>query len=109
MNGMEILTAKEYNLPIIFIIINNAMLGFVEHGHQFLFGRAVEGFKQQRINLTKMMEAWGIKAIQIADINDMENIPKLLKASEGPVVIEVITDGSEPAPNGDRLKSLQKQ
>lgn len=109
MNGMEILTAKEYNLPIIFIIINNAMLGFVEHGHQFLFGRAVEGFKQQRINLSKMMEAWGIKAIQITGIKDMESIPELLKAPEGPVVIEVITDGSEPAPNGDRLKSLQKQ
>jgi len=109
MNGMEVLTAAEYQLPIVYFIINNAMLGFVEHGHQFLFGRAVEGFKQQRINLSKTMEAWGIKAIQITDIKDMDHIPELVKAPVGPVVIEVITDGSEPAPNGDRLKSLQKQ
>ncbi len=108
MNGMEILTAKEYNLPIIFIIINNAMLGFVEHGHQFLFGRVVQGFKQQRIDLSKMMGTWGVNSVQIRSIKDMENIYELVKNPDGPVVIELITDGSEPAPNGDRLKSLQK-
>ncbi|MGB8455074.1 MAG: thiamine pyrophosphate-binding protein [Anaerocolumna sp.] len=108
MNGMEILTAKEYNLPIIFIIINNAMLGFVEHGHQFLFGRAVPGFKQQRINISEMMSTWGINSIQIRSMNDMGNIYDLVKNPDGPVVIELITDGNEPAPNGDRLKSLQK-
>ena len=27
MHGMEILTAKEYNLPILFVVMNNARLG----------------------------------------------------------------------------------
>lgn len=108
MNGMEILAAKEYKLPIIFFIVNNAMLGFVEHGHQFLFGRVVNGFKQERLDISKMMETWGIASTQIKSIQDMEHIKEIIKNPEGPVVIELITDGSEPAPNGDRLKSLQK-
>ena len=33
MHGMEILTAKEYNLPILFVVMNNARLGMVYHGH----------------------------------------------------------------------------
>ena len=109
MNGNEILTAKEYNLPIIYFIINNAMLGFVEHGHQFLFNRVVKGFKQERISITNVVKACGINAMQIADIKDMEQIPEFIKSSEGPIVIELITDGSEISPNGDRLKSLQKK
>ncbi len=107
MNGMEILTAKEYNLPIVFIIINNAMLGFVEHGHQFLFGRVVEGFKQQRINISEMMKTWGVRSMQIKSIEEMDRIQDFVKNADGPLVIELITDGREPAPNGDRLKALQ--
>lgn len=109
MNGTEILTAKEFQLPVIYFIINNAMLGFVEHGHQYLFGRVVQGFKQQRINISEMMKAAGVKSLQIKNINDMKKIKESLNEMNGPVVIEVITDGSEVAPNGDRLKALQKQ
>jgi len=108
MNGMEIFTAKQYNLPIIYFIINNAMLGFVEHGHQYLFGRVVEGFKQQRTNISKMMKAVGIKSMQISSLDEMKNIDAFIKDIDGPVVIELITDGSEVSPNGDRLKALQR-
>lgn len=108
MNGNEILTAKEYGLPIIYFIINNAMLGFVEHGHEFLFHRVVEGFKQERINIADMMKSCGIQSMQLTSIDDMEKIKEFIANPNGPMVIELITDGSEKAPNGDRLKSLQK-
>lgn len=109
MNGTEILTAKEFNLPIIYFIINNAMLGFVEHGHQYLFGRVVEGFKQERIHISDMMNAAGVPSMQIASLEEIEGIKDFIQSRKGPVVIEIITDGSEAAPNGDRLKALQKQ
>lgn len=109
MNGNEILTAKEYKLPIIYFIINNSMLGFVEHGHNFLFERVVDGFKQERINISEVMKAYGVNSMQVVDIKDMDKISDFIKNSNGPLVIEIITDGSEPAPNGDRLKSLQNR
>lgn len=109
MNGMEIFTAKEYNLPIVYFIINNAMLGFVEHGHQFLFERVVKGFKQERISISNMLAAAGIKTMEISNVSQMDNLTEFLKDLNGPAVVELITDGSEPAPNGDRLKALQKQ
>lgn len=109
MNGNEILTAKEYNLPIIYIVINNSMLGFVEHGHEILFGRVLKEFKQERINISEVVKACGIKSIQINDITELDQINSFIKNSNGPKVIEIITDGSEPSPNGDRLKSLQNK
>jgi acetolactate synthase-1/2/3 large subunit len=107
MNGMEILTAKEYKMPIIFIVINNAMLGYVEHGHKFLYGRTVEGFKQQRISISSMMNAIGIKSIEISTMEQLENIGDFVENLDGPCVIELVTDGSEPAPVADRFKALE--
>lgn len=108
MNGMEILTAKEYGFPIVYFIINNAMLGFVEHGHRFLFERAVKGFSQERISIAKMLGACGIKTMEIRENAQIQDLTEFLKDLRGPAVVEIITDGSEPAPNGDRLKALQK-
>ncbi len=108
MNGMEVLTANEYGLPIVYFIINNAMLGFVEHGHQFLFERVVKGFKQERISIANMLGACGIKTMELRENSQIKELPEFLSGLKGPAVIEIITDGSEGAPNGDRLKALQK-
>ena len=109
MNGMEVLTAAEYELPIIYFIINNAMLGFVEHGHEFLFQRIVEDFHQKRIHIADMMAACSLRTMVINDNSQIAQLPEFLKDRNGPVIIEIMTDGSEPSPNGDRLKSLQNQ
>lgn len=108
MNGMEILTAQEFHYPIVYFIVNNAMLGFVDHGHQFLFNRVVTEFKQKRISIANMLAPCGIRTMEINDINQMSGITELLKDLDGPAVIELITDGSEASPNGDRLKALSK-
>lgn len=108
MNGMEILTAKEYEMPIIFFVINNAMLGYVEHGHRYLYGRTVEGFKQQRISISDMMNSIGIKSLQISSMEQLENIGEFIEKLQGPCVIELVTDGSEPAPVADRFKALEE-
>lgn len=108
MNGMEILTAKEYKMPIIFFVINNAMLGYVEHGHKYLYGRTVEGFKQERISISTMMDSIGIKSLEISNMDELENIGAFIENLEGPCVIELVTDGSEPAPVADRFKALEE-
>jgi|GEM_PF-492608 len=107
MNGSEILTAKEYNIPIIYIIVNNAMLAYVEHGHNFLYGRVLEGFKSNRISISDMMNSIGIKAVTIEKIEQMDKIKNLISDIDGPCVIELVTDGSEKAPIMDRLKALK--
>lgn len=109
MNGLEILTAKEYSMPIIYIIINNAMYAYVEHGHQFLYNRVLEGFKQERVSIAEMMQAAGVKAMQINTLEDMDLMQEFMRDLKGPCVIEVNTDGSEPAPILDRMKALKKR
>ncbi|OXM13557.1 thiamine pyrophosphate-binding protein [Paenibacillus herberti] len=109
MNGMDILTAKEYRLPVIYIIINNAMLSYVERGQQFLFKRTLPDYKQERISIAAMMEAAGVRSMTIENMDELFRIQDFTCNLDGPCVIEVVTDGSEPAPILDRLKALISQ
>ncbi len=108
MNGMEILTAKEYNLPIIYFIINNSMLGYVEHGHQYLYGRSLECFKQVRLSITEMAKGMGIRAMQICSNEEISKITEFVSHTDGPCLIELVIDGTEPPPIVGRLKALKQ-
>lgn len=107
MNGMEILTAKHYKMPIIYFVINNAMLAYVEHGHRYLYGRTLrDGFVQERISISEMGRAIGIKSMEIRNIEDMKNIEGFISNIDGPCIIELITDGTEKVATADRFKAL---
>lgn len=107
MNGMEILTAKHYKMPIIYFVINNAMLAYVEHGHRYLYGRTLrDSFVQERISIAEMGRAIGIKAMEIRNIEDMKNIEGFISNLHGPCIIELITDGTEKVSTADRFKAL---
>ncbi|GIP13444.1 acetolactate synthase [Paenibacillus macerans] len=108
MNGSEVLTAKEYKLPITYIIINNAMLSYVERGQKFLYNRTMPDYKQERISIADMMRTAGIRTMSVDRLEDMDEIPEFVREMTGPCLIEVNTDGSEPAPILDRLKALKK-
>lgn len=107
MNGAEILVAKEYDYPIIYFIINNAMLGLVQNGLQYLYGRCIKGATQERVSITSIMNVVGIRSMAIEKLEDVEKIPEFIKDLKGPCVIEVITDGSEVSPTLERLAALK--
>ncbi|GGL65740.1 thiamine pyrophosphate-binding protein [Sporolactobacillus putidus] len=107
MHGMEILTAKEYNLPILFIVMNNARLGMVYHGHALQYKRVHERFEQQPVSIAKMAEAMDIPSYQIRSMGDIEEkeIQNLLDR-KGPAVLEVSLVDNNIPPMGDRVKFL---
>lgn len=107
MNGFEVITAKEYNLPIIYFIINNAKYGYVDRGHQVLFGRSIDKFSHDRIDISTLCNNLGIESIQISDIDDLNKLKDKVTMRQKPLVVEVTVDGSEPVPI-DRFKTLSK-
>ncbi len=107
MHGMEILTAKEYNLPILFIVMNNARLGMVYHGHALQFKRTHPSFEQHPINISAMASAMDIPSFQVTELQDLnQDMLHNLMNLKGPAVLEVaLTDNNTP-PMGDRVKFL---
>jgi Thiamine pyrophosphate-requiring enzymes [acetolactate synthase, pyruvate dehydrogenase (cytochrome), glyoxylate carboligase, phosphonopyruvate decarboxylase] len=108
MNGTEILTAKEYNMPIIYFIINNSMFGLIKNGMKAIFGRDFKGkivFKENSI--ASIAEAMGVEAVQITDLSQVDDLKDLISNRTAPLVIEVITDGTEIFIDTDRIKKAK--
>ncbi|WP_379971318.1 thiamine pyrophosphate-binding protein [Ectobacillus sp. sgz5001026] len=107
MHGMELLTAKEYNLPILFIVMNNARLGMVYHGHALQYKRVHERFEQQPVSIAAMAAAMGVPSYQITAMEDIQEteIQYLLK-QQGPALLEISLVDNNVPPMGDRVKFL---
>jgi len=107
MHGMEILTAKEYNLPILFVIMNNARLGMVYHGHELQYKRSHATFAQKEISIAAMAEAMGIPSYRVQEMSDLnkEALSGLLNAG-GPALLEIALVDNNTPPMGDRVKFL---
>ncbi|HWO55468.1 MAG TPA: thiamine pyrophosphate-binding protein [Paenibacillus cookii] len=107
MHGMEILTAKEYNLPILFVIMNNARLGMVYHGHELQYKRSHATFAQKEISIAAMAEAMGIPSYRVQEMGDLnkEALSGLLNAG-GPALLEIALVDNNTPPMGDRVKFL---
>ncbi len=109
MNGMELLTAKEYNLPIIYFIINNAKFNYVDKGQTFVFGRTIPNINFNRVNIAKVSESMGIKSYKISTLEELINISSELYNCNEPIVVELITYGTEESGDCDRFKAVAKQ
>ncbi|KHF37518.1 Acetolactate synthase isozyme 1 large subunit [Paenibacillus sp. P1XP2] len=107
MHGMEILTAKEYNLPILFVIMNNARLGMVYHGHELQYKRSHATFAQKEVSIAAMAEAMGIPSYRVQEMSDLnkEALSGLLNAG-GPALLEIALVDNNTPPMGDRVKFL---
>lgn len=107
MHGMELLTAKEYNLPILFVILNNARLGMVYHGHALQFKRVHQSFEQQPINISELASTFGIPSYRVSDLADInQDVLGDLMNSNGPAVLEIALVDNNTPPMGDRVKFL---
>lgn len=108
MHGMEVLTAKEYQLPILFVVINNARLGMVYHGHMLQYKRCLDDFSQERVSIAGIAGSLGLRSVEITSLDQLqsEHVQEWLSHGE-PVVVEVIVDGNEIPPMGERVKFLQ--
>lgn len=107
MHGMEILTAKEYNLPILFVVMNNARLGMVYHGHKLQYKRTHPNFEQEPINISAMATAMNIPSFRMDKMEDLnQDVMNKLTNLNGPAILEVVLVDNNVPPMGDRVKFL---
>jgi acetolactate synthase-1/2/3 large subunit len=108
MHGMEILTAKHYGIPLVLVVINNARLGMVYHGHMLQYKRCHDDFSQQRVHIADVARHLGIRSVQVQSLAELQpDDVQLWLSFPGPVVVEVVVDGNEIPPMGERVKFLE--
>lgn len=106
MSGQEMTVAREHNLNVLFVILNDSHLGMIKHGQQ-LGGAENIGNELPTVDFAAMAKAMGLEAHRISKITDLDTIgiDEIFK-KKGPCVLDVIIDANEVPPMGSRMKVL---
>lgn len=106
MNGQEITTALEEELPVIFVILNDSSLGMVRHG-QALRGAREVGNELPPVDFKMFAEAMGVEAYTIRTLAELETLDmEALGHKRGPTLLDVHIDPEKVPPMGSRIESL---
>ncbi|MEJ7728084.1 MAG: thiamine pyrophosphate-binding protein [Polyangiaceae bacterium] len=108
MNGMELLTAAEYQIPVIWIIENNQMHGITWHGSHLVGSkRPMDAVVYRRpLDITSIARAMGLLAWTVERPGQLTEAMASAMRAGVPCVIEVRVDGRIPPPIGERARSI---
>jgi acetolactate synthase I/II/III large subunit len=108
MNGMDLITAAEHDVPVIWIVENNNMHGITWHCSALLSaGKAMRAAVYRRpLEVAALARAMGLHARVVERPGQMQDAVREAMRLGGPAVIEVRVDGSVVPPLGERAKSL---
>jgi len=108
MNGMELLTAVEYDVPVIWIVENNNMHGITWHGSKLVGDRRpLESVRyRQPLAPAAIARAMGMQSWIVEAPGQLQEVFTTASRRNEPGLIEVRIDGTLPPPLGDRAKTI---
>jgi acetolactate synthase I/II/III large subunit len=109
MNGMELLTASEYGIPVLWIVENNNMHGITYHGSASVAkdGKPLTSIRYERpIEIASIARSMGMRAWVVDSPGKIQRAVREWLPSRAPGLIEVRVDGSLAPPLGGRASSL---
>jgi acetolactate synthase-1/2/3 large subunit len=101
MYGNEVTTAQQYNIPVIWIILNDSKYNLPAVSLQKMFNRSI-GIELNVINFSKLAEVFNIKGYRVEKPNELPQVLAEAITLKKPVVIDVIIDPNEMPPLGQR-------
>lgn len=108
MNGMDLLTAVECGVPVVWIVENNNMHGITWHGSKLVGQRRpLDAVVYRRpLEVAAIARAMGLHAWIVDAPERLQQAVRDALALGGPALIEVRVDGRVAPPLGDRAKTI---
>ncbi|MCI5210184.1 MAG: thiamine pyrophosphate-binding protein, partial [Candidatus Electrothrix sp. ATG2] len=109
MNGFEVATAVNYNIPVVWVVLNNAMLGMIYHGRRLVKEAVPEVMKTRfkRVDYAQIAEGLGARGIHVDATHPLSAamVEEILTAQE-PTVLDVWIDDQAVPPIHSRIKTM---
>lgn len=103
----ELSTAAEFNIGVKVIILNNEEQGMVTQWQSLFYEDRFAHTHQRNADFVKLGDAMGVQAQRVSKPEELEDSLKWLINSEGPALLEVVTDQKIPVlpmvPGGNGL------
>jgi acetolactate synthase I/II/III large subunit len=108
MNGMELHTAVEAELPVVWVVLNNQGHGMVHHGETALYGGKVStSLFRVPIDVAAVARGLGAQTLTVKKPEELARALKAALSSSGPFVLDVHVDMAERPPMGRRVEGLR--
>ena len=111
MNGYEVATAVNHDIPVIWVVFNNAMLGMVYHGRRLFKTPIPDGIPSRfkRVDHAMVAEGLGARGIHIDKSNPItpELAQEIIRAGR-PTVLDVWIDDEIVPPIHSRISTVDK-
>ena len=101
MYGNEVTTAEHYNIPVIWVILNDSRYNLPAISMKKQYNRTI-GVDFKKIDFSKLADVFGIKGYRVEKPGDLKKALKEAIALNGPVVIDAVIDPEEIPPVGKR-------
>ncbi|MCA9705509.1 MAG: thiamine pyrophosphate-binding protein [Myxococcales bacterium] len=108
MSGMELLTAAEYDVPVIWLVENNQMHGITWHGSQQVgSGKPTDAIRYRRhLDIAGIARAMGVQAWVVERPGELRRCFMEALERRRPGLIEILVDGAIQPPLGERAKTI---
>ncbi|EAW38198.1 scytonemin biosynthesis protein ScyA [Lyngbya sp. PCC 8106] len=100
----EVSTAVKYQIPAVWIVLNDARYNMCYQGMAML-GLKADALMPQT-DFTMIAQGMGAQSIQVLEESQLESALQKAMAANGPIVVDVKIDPSRHAPSKGRTKSL---
>jgi acetolactate synthase-1/2/3 large subunit len=107
MAGMEIATAVQYNLPVVWVVLNDARLNMVYQGTQGAYGEAVVNTTLSPIDCAKVAEGLGAVGFRVDDPAELDGAIAQALACGRPAVIDVAIDPDLQPSMAGRIEAIR--
>jgi acetolactate synthase-1/2/3 large subunit len=111
MNGFEVATAVNYDIPVVWVVFNNSMLGMGYHGRRLFKNTIPDGLTPhfKDIDFAKVAEGLGARGIRVEKSGEItpEFMEDVLQAGR-PTVIDVLIDREAVPPIHARIKTVEE-
>ena len=106
MSGGEVTVAKQENLNVVFLILNDTEYGMVKHGQRMGTGEPV-GYQLTPVDFVSWGKSMGIPGYHVRSPKDLKILDiESIIATPGPTILDVYIDPEEIPPMQNRLKAL---
>lgn len=108
MHGLEVATAVNYGIPVIWVVLNDSRMNMIYQGEQLQNKKGLENYCFKPVNIAKVAEGMGALGIRVEKPNEI--IPAIHEAlsANRPTVLDVLIDPDEISPIKERILAIQK-
>ncbi|MEM9553943.1 MAG: thiamine pyrophosphate-dependent enzyme [Acidobacteriota bacterium] len=104
----ELSTAVQYGVPAVWVVLNDAGYGMCRDGHAAL-GLSGDEIDIPRVDFAALARSVGAQGQRVTCEDELDAALDAAMAADGPVVLDVQIDASEPSPLLQRFESLIQQ